>query len=427
MNPKGFTLRMIHKNSEESPLYNPLDHLMTQEEIFQTLIDQSRARTRYIASQINPDVFVRVLYDEGAFYHAASVGIGTFPGQPGYMSYYLLVDSGSDLTWLQCRGATQFFHQDSLLYPWQDSQSYRLGRCRNTSADCRICNGSGVCVYKETYVDSQVTYGVLANENFTFSSRTSPSSLVSFQLRMGCGLRQVNFNLGKNGSRQKPDFIAGILGLGRGLRSFVSQLTVGGGKFSYCFEKYSRGNTYLSFGEDARIGDQARSTPFAPINNFNTSFYYLNLEGITVGGLTIPRREFEYNHNKRTGGCIIDSGAPFTTMYKNIYVKVKDYLEGYFLNYYGIRPAAFSRGMLCFKTKAGQEYRKPNIIFHFQQSDYNVSESEVWYEIPGHVCLGMVSSDSNKPALTFGALQQVNKRILYDNLNLRLSFADENC
>ncbi|XP_026430806.1 aspartic proteinase nepenthesin-2-like [Papaver somniferum] len=422
MNPKGFTLRMIHKDSEESPFFNPLDHLITQDERFQTLIDQSRARARHIASKIDPDIDVPVVYDEGTFYYAAHVRIGTFPDiQPPFMNYYFLIDSGSDLTWLQCEGATQFFNQDSPLYPWNNSQSYIPAGCQDPSPGCDRCDGYGQCVYTLSYGSSQVTSGVIAKENFTFTGGHE-----TIQLLMGCGLRQANFTMGDNGSKGKPDLIAGIIGLGRGPRSFVTQLGPRGGKFSYCFEKYSGGNTYLNFGADATIGGQVRTTPMVR-TNFVTSYYYLNLVGISVGGdrVPIPSSEFEINQDDQTSGCIIDSGAPWTTMYRNIFDRVAQSVEDYFLSNNGMRRAGFTGSWVCFIPILGKEYTKPIIIFHFEQADYVVSET--WFERQGNICLAMVSSDSNTPAVLLGAFQQVNKRILYDNMDMSLSFVDENC
>ncbi|XP_026431310.1 aspartic proteinase CDR1-like [Papaver somniferum] len=324
MNPKGFTLRMIHKDSEESPFFNPLDHSITQDERFQTLIDQSRARARHIASQINPDVYASVVYED-TYYYAASMGIGTFPGVPGIMKYYLLIDSASDITWLQCEGATQIFNQDSPLYPWRSSTSYHPIPCRDPSPGCQSCNEEGQCDYTLTYAGSQVTYGVFAQEKFTLPSRTR--GVESFQLIMGCSLRQANFTFGIGGRNG----IAGILGLGRGEFSVADQL--GNGKFSYCFEKYRGrmiGNTFLSFGADATIEGQVIRTPIVR-TSFETPYYYLNLEGISVGGarVQIPRRELQIN-NDQTGGCVIDSGAPLTTMYRNIFDRVAASVDLYF-------------------------------------------------------------------------------------------------
>ncbi|XP_026430807.1 aspartic proteinase nepenthesin-1-like [Papaver somniferum] len=422
MKPKGFTLRMIHKDSEESPFYNPLDRLMTPDERLETLIDQSRARARYIASQINPDVYAPVAYEAATFYYAASVGIGTFPGRPGFMNYYLVIDSGSDLTWLQCQGATQYFNQEPPLYPWQYSQSYIPTLCKDRRSDCEKCNDEGYCIYKVPYVSSQVTSGIYARENFTFDSTTRGRE--TFQLRMGCGFIQANFSMGRNSRRNR---IAGILGLGRGPLSFVTQLGEAGGKFSYCFEKDGQdmtGNTFLSIGADATIPGEVRSTD---IKAYSRTHYYLILEGISVDGnrLLIPRNEFEFRNG--AGGCVIDSGAPFTTMYKNIFDRVKRSVVEYFHRVYHMRPAVFDGSHLCFYTIPGyDEYRKPTITFHFQHgADFVVSET--WYIYRGKICLAISRSDSNTPAVLFGAFQQTNKRILYDNRNSRLSFADEDC
>ncbi|XP_026400543.1 aspartic proteinase CDR1-like [Papaver somniferum] len=204
LNPNiGFGLKMIHRDSKESPLY--LGDRLTRDQRLQRLIEQSKARARYIESQIlleinathsmNPDAArLRAIYDPGMFY-VASVGLGTFPGnqlQRPFMNYYLVIDSGSDKTWLQCEGATKTFAQDMPLYPypWKSSITFHPVPC-NTHPLCTVhnCNSIQQCTYTSGYMGGSFTTGVFAKEKFTLGSNTS-GAVESIDLYMGYGLFQ---------------------------------------------------------------------------------------------------------------------------------------------------------------------------------------------------------------------------------------------
>ncbi|XP_026460711.1 aspartic proteinase CDR1-like [Papaver somniferum] len=334
---KGFSMKMIHGDSKESPLYLG-DHL-TRGERLQRFVEQSKAQARYIESRIlfhdnathsvNPDVVrLPVVYEPSTFY-VAMVGLGTFPGgRPPFKNYYLMIDTGSDQTWLQCEGATKAFNQDMPLYPWNLSATYRPIPC-NTHPLCRgdKCNVDGQCTYKANYASSSVAFGIVAEERFTLGSSTS-GRLERIDLHMGCGFRQDNFEnfFGKNHLHGEPDLIAGILGLGVGQWSFVNQLgAVGEGKFSYCFETFNDNiegsDTYLRFGADA-----------------------------TIGGI-------------------------------------------------------------------------------FQKANYDILDYKANFVMISNetVCFGFIGEDKNRPAFILGAMQQANKRILYNIMDQSLSFATEYC
>ncbi|XP_026384087.1 protein ASPARTIC PROTEASE IN GUARD CELL 1-like [Papaver somniferum] len=151
-------------------------------------------------------------------FYVAKVGLGTFPGrrQP-FNNYYLMVDSGSDETWVQCEGATEAFNQDMSLYPWNLSTTYHYVPC-NTHTHCvkENCNSNGQCTYTTDYASGSSLFGIFAVEKFTLGSDTG--GFENIELHTGCGFRQENFEnfIGNNHLHGKPDIIAGILGLGSG-------------------------------------------------------------------------------------------------------------------------------------------------------------------------------------------------------------------
>ncbi|XP_026443194.1 aspartic proteinase CDR1-like [Papaver somniferum] len=445
LNPNiGFSLKMIHRDSKESPLY--IGDRLTRDQRLQRFVEQSKARAHYIESQIllesnatysmNPDALqFTATYNPGMFY-VASVGLGTFPGkqQQSFMNYYLVIDSGSAKTWLQCEGATETFVQDVPLYPWKSSTTYHPVPC-NTHPLCTVhnCNSDEQCTYASGYMSGSSTSGVFAKEKFTLGSDTNASE--SIELYMGCGLVQKNFD-GLNGNG-KPNVVAGILGLGQGPESFLNQLGAAGlGKFSYCFQTFNENtnasDTYLRFGADATIGTRARrlgATPIVVPTQFLTPLYYLKLEDVSVGDKRVrfPRGTFELN-NRAEGGSIIDTGSPLSHMYKDHFDRVAGLVRAHF-DELGVRYIGPQHGFdVCFEG-IFETLNYPPITLHFQGADYVISDHEANFMRLGvdTVCLGFLRQDGNIPAFILGAMQQTNKRIVYDTILQALFFGDEYC
>ncbi|XP_026383269.1 aspartic proteinase CDR1-like [Papaver somniferum] len=447
INPTGLTMKIFHRDSKNSPLY-PGDHL-TQEERFHRLIQQSKARAHYLGSKkmlnktntINPDVArLPLAYEVGSFY-VALVGIGTFDGLPQpFKNYYLVVDSGSDLIWTQCQGAVSYFHQEDPLYPDLLSTSFQPLLCRDRHPFCdpRKCV-EGICAYEEEYLSGSVTSGLLAKEIFTVNSDND--GLQPFEIIMGCGTKQEKFGpfIGQGFRSQKPDVIAGILGMGSGPRSFINQLgPAAEGKFEYCLPAYTAGvasSTYLRFGLDVRLGvgegqQQVYSSTPLFLQPDDPGVYFLHLEGISIGRNRLPfqRPDFEYKADTDRGGCVIDSGSPMTLMHRPIFDRVAESVEAYFRDL-DIHRVARRRGYfdLCFSPKPTNVTYYPSMTFHFQDADFVMDKSDTVFSI-GDIdfCLGILKLDSDYDVL-FGAMQQARKRILHDVMGGTLSFAAEEC
>ncbi|XP_026385011.1 aspartic proteinase CDR1-like [Papaver somniferum] len=299
------------------------------------------------------------------------------------------------------------------------------------------CNDDGQCTYVARYKTGSVTSGIFAKEKLTLRSDTG--SLESMELHMGCGFRQKNFEkfIGNNHLYGKQDLIAGILGLGSGQWSFLNQLGVAGqGKFSYCFQTFNpntKGSeTYLRFGSDAIIGGASQKVHTTPIviPEFQTQKYYLNLEDISVGKKRVrfPRGTFKL-HSQGEGGTVIDSGAPISIMYKDHFDRVVDLVDEYFDDL-GIKYIGSHQNFdMCFGLPGRFDTSKyPSIILHFQQVDYVIPDYKANFIIFDEiVCLGIFRGNTSKPAFVLGAMQQANKRILYNVMDRSLSFATEYC
>ncbi|XP_026378243.1 aspartic proteinase nepenthesin-2-like [Papaver somniferum] len=402
VSPSGFSLKIIHSDSKESPLY-PGDHL-TPEERLQRLVQQSKDRARYVGLQvsssnettnpINPNsTSIPVSYEGVGAFYVAEMGIGTFPSslQP-FEKNYLIVDTSSEIVWTQCAGArnkSQYFHQDLPLYPAGNSRTYEPLLCLDHHPLCfpGRCE-AGICTYSASYPSTASSRGVLAKEKFTVNKDQNET----FDIIMGCGFWQNGFEefLGSGSLRGKPDLVTGVLGLGSGPRSLTSQLQIS--TFSHCLKPYSSGealtvpSTYLRFGSNATIGGGgqhvSRTTFFTRPTGRGP--YFLNLEGISINGLRVvgvEKKDFEYDQRTGKGGFFIDSGTPFTVMYQPHFDKVSETIIAYF---YGLgihHDPGLGRGI-----------------------------------IPGEANINV-----------FGGMQQAGKNMLYDTAELTLSFSAEDC
>ncbi|XP_026398622.1 aspartic proteinase nepenthesin-2-like [Papaver somniferum] len=467
--PRGFSLKMIRSDSQESPLYRG-DHL-TEAERLERLVRQSKARAHYYGSKtsshnkssMNPDI-VRLpveLAHQQQYYYLVEVGIGTFSSQAqAYNDYYLIMDTGSDLTWIQCEGGTSYFYQDAPFFPHQDSSTYDPIPCKDNPGVCdeQHCNDAGYCMYEQGYVSGQTTSGDLAFEKFTTGSSTGEEFLETVELVMGCGFKQKNWGYGLGvpdigDGHQLPQplprrgkaLVAGVLGLGQGdFSTLIHQFYYYEGKFAYCLESHASpavagSHTYLRFGSDATIGggpEAVHTTPIYRNPDFGTP-YYLHLEDISIGDrrVNFTSRDFEIKPDGKRG-TIIDSGAPLSTLSRPHFERVKKVLVEY-MEAQGARVDATAATHThldpCFDIPPTFDPNKfPTMTFHFQQADYVLDQvSDIFFsndhDDGSLLCFSILGVDGDPYDFTLGAMQQAHKRILYDVNGKSLLFTKENC
>ncbi|RZC54199.1 hypothetical protein C5167_013063 [Papaver somniferum] len=349
-----------------------------------------------------------------------SLSIGTPP-----TSYLAIMDTGSDLIWTQCKPCTECYKQPTPIFDPSTSSSFSKLSCTNTL--CRALTASmcsdNACEYLYAYGDDSTTQGIMASETFTFgdpSSKDKSASISIPNVGFGCG----NDNEG-GGFTQG----AGLVGLGRGPLSLVSQL--GTGRFSYCLNSIDSTQTSsLLFGSLANLvntttsDNEIQTTPLIK-NPSQPSFYYLDLEGITVGEtlLSIPKSTFQLKPSG-SGGFIIDSGTTITYLQKTGFNAVKKA----FIWQMKLTVADSSTGLdLCFNLpNSVSEIDVPKLIFHFKGADldlpgnnYMIADSDL-----GLVCLAMGASNGLS---IFGNVQQQNMLILHDLEKEVMSFVPTKC
>lgn len=299
----------------------------------------------------------------------------------------------------------------------------------NLSCSSHLCKDMNVfrcvhgCKYMYSYGDESSTEGFMATDTFTFLDTVKkPASLPN--IGFGCGVNNQGSGLARG---------SGLVGLGRGPLSLVSQL--GLPRFTYCLPSIGENKTGgVSFGGladlDYASGGTAATHGSTPLkqNPFRPSLYYLSLEGISVGETLLPVSKSALRMREDgSGGMIIDSGTTITYIQKDVF----DALKREFTAQMKLKVSSEDTGLdLCFELPAAAaEIQVPKLKFHL--------EGEVELELPaanymirdersGVACLAMAASSGSGMSI-FGNIQQQNFMVVHDLHKKTLSFIPTQC
>ncbi|KAL6228238.1 hypothetical protein ACLB2K_002192 [Fragaria x ananassa] len=410
----GFKVTLKHVDSGKN---------LTKLERLQRRIKRGRKRLQRLnamklKSSTSPDSHTRVQtpVHAGVGEFLMTLSIGT-PAK----SFSAIVDTGSDLIWTQCEPCKQCYKQPTPIFNPKKSSSFSKVSCTSDLCDAlpsSKCSNQS-CEYYYTYGDSSSTEGILATETFSFGDVSIPK--VSF----GCG----EDNEGGGFSQG-----AGLVGLGRGTLSLVSQLKEP--KFSYCLTSVddTQSTSTLLMGSVASLNSTTPSSEVANIkttplikNPSQPTFYYLSLEGITVGGTSLPIEKDTFAlGDDGGGGLIIDSGTTLTYLAQDAYdAVVKEFSSQMELPE---KDAIDTVGLdLCFELpEDATKVEVPKLVFNFKGADlelpsenYMIADTDV-----GVICLAVGSAGDMS---VFGNYQQQNMLVLHDLVKETISFVPTKC
>ncbi|PSS24230.1 Aspartyl protease family protein [Actinidia chinensis var. chinensis] len=269
-----------------------------------------------------------------------------------------------------------------------------------------------MCLYQVSYGDGSFTFGEFSTETMTFR-RTRVKNIA-----LGCGHDNEGLFVGASG----------LLGLGRGKLSFPSQAGRRfGWKFSYCLVDRSASSkpSSIIFGESA----VSRTAVFTPLlsNPKIGTFYYVGLNGISVGGIWvkgISASVFKLD-NAGNGGVIVDSGTSVTRLTRAAYTALRDaFVAG---SSHLKRAPDFSLFDTCFDLSGKTVVKVPTLVFHFAGADVSLPASN--YLIPvdsrGSFCFAFAGTMSSLSII--GNIQQQGFRVVYDLAGSRMGFAPRGC
>ncbi|KAD6796714.1 hypothetical protein E3N88_07610 [Mikania micrantha] len=351
---------------------------------------------------------------QGSGEYFVRIGVGSPP-----QSQYMVVDSGSDVVWVQCLPCKQCYQQSDPLFDPANSNSFMAVSCESTVCEhaetavgCRGHGGGRWCGYKVSYGDGSYTKGTLALETLTFGNTFIQ------KVAIGCGHRNQGLFVGA----------AGLLGIGGGSMSLVSQLGgASGGAFSYCL--VSRGTSSpgsLEFGRESLPTDSAVWVPL--LQNLKVpTFYYVGLSGLGVGGVqvSIPEPIFELS-DMGHGGVVMDTGTAVTRLPTVAYTTFRDAFIDQTTNLPRARPVSIFD--TCYNLDGFVAVQVPTVSFYFTGGPVLTLPARN-YLIPvddmGTFCFAFAPTSAGLSII--GNIQQEGIQISFDSTNGLVGFGPNVC
>ncbi|XP_060169154.1 protein ASPARTIC PROTEASE IN GUARD CELL 1-like [Lycium barbarum] len=344
---------------------------------------------------------------QGSGEYFAKLGVG----QPA-KEFYMAIDTGSDINWLQCEPCSECYQQTDPIFNPSESSTYNRVTCDSSecsSLDVSDCSTSDTCLYQVSYGDGSFTAGELATERVSFGNSGSFNNVA-----IGCGHDNEGLFVGS----------AGLMGLGGGSLSLPSQINAT--SFSYCLvDKNSDSSSTLEF-NSAGPSDAV----FAPLlrNSKRNTFFYVGLEGISVGGemLPIPANIFQVDETGH-GGIIVDSGTAVTRLQTTVYNSLRDT----FVKYAQDKLPSTDGFMLfdtCFDLSSMKTANVPTVAFHFsgdKKLSLHPKNTLVPIDSEGKFCLAFAPTDGSLAII--GNSQQQGTRVSYDLTNNLVGFSPDKC
>ncbi|GJN01322.1 hypothetical protein PR202_ga18581 [Eleusine coracana subsp. coracana] len=392
------------------------------------LVARDKARAEYLARRLSlslpeeeaEDLGSEVVsgLNDGSGEYYVRVGVGSPPTEQ-----YLVIDSGSDVIWVQCRPCEQCFAQPDPVFDPSASSSFSAVSCDSTicrnllPAGSGSCGDAGSCRYEVSYGDGSYTGGVLALETLTFGGGAAVRGVA-----IGCGHRNHGLFVGA----------AGLLGLGWGPMSIVGQLgAAAGGAFSYCLGTRDPGSSSSSnagslvLGRTEAVPEGAVWVPLVR-NPQAPSFYYVGLAGIGVGDQRLPLQEALFRlADDGAGGVVMDTGTAVTRLPGDAYAALRDA----FANAVAGLPRAPPVSLFdtCYDLSAYTSVRVPTVSFYFEEgAALTLPARNLLVEVDGGVyCLAFAPSSSGMSIL--GNIQQQGIQITVDSANGFVGFGPNTC
>uniref|UniRef100_A0A0E0E0D0 Peptidase A1 domain-containing protein n=1 Tax=Oryza meridionalis TaxID=40149 RepID=A0A0E0E0D0_9ORYZ len=251
------------------------------------------------------------VFPDGQYYTSMYIGN---PPRP----YFLDVDTGSDLTWIQCdapctncaKGPHPLYKPEKPnVVPPRDSY------CQELQGNQNYGDTSKQCDYEITYADRSSSMGILARDNMQLITADGERENLDFVF--GCGYDQQGNLL------SSPANTDGILGLSNAAISLPTQLASQGiisNVFGHCIAADPSNGGYMFLGDDyvPRWG-----MTWMPIRNGPENLYSTEVQKVNYG-------DQQLNVRRKAGKLtqvIFDTGSSYTYLphedYANLIASLK--------------------------------------------------------------------------------------------------------
>ncbi|PWA47526.1 eukaryotic aspartyl protease family protein [Artemisia annua] len=407
LNSRALDVHKKNKNSLAFTLsYLPISHQSAASKIRSSSLAQSSGSTQRLNFKYSMALVV-------------SLPIGTPP-----QAQQMVLDTGSQLSWIQCHNKTPTASFDPTL-----SSSFSILPCNHPICKPRVpdftlpttCDQNRLCHYSYFYADGTLAEGNLVREKVTFSRFQSTPPVA-----LGCATESKDAE--------------GILGMNLGRLSFASQAKIS--KFSYCTPT-RQNNAKVKPTGAFYLGQNPNSGTFKYVDiltfpesqrspNFDPFGYTVGMEGISIGGkkLNISRSVFRPDAGG-SGQTIIDSGTEYTYLVDEAYNKIHDEI----LKTAGSRVKkgyVYRESLdMCFNGNSMEIGRLiGDMVLVFGKGVQVVIAKEKMLDDVGRgiSCLGIGRSERlGVPSNIIGNFHQQNQWVEFDIANRRVGFGRADC
>ncbi|KAM6568382.1 hypothetical protein CsatB_016367 [Cannabis sativa] len=368
------------------------------------------------------------VYSDGLYYTYILVGN---PPRP----YFLDMDTGSDLTWIQCdapcsscaKGPNPLYKptRDNIL-PSKDSLCTEI-QINQKTGQCETCQQ---CDYEIQYADSSSSLGVLAKDDLHLTMKNG--SLTNVNIVFGCGYDQQGILLN---SLAKTD---GILGLSRAKVSLSSQLASKGvikNVVGHCLSIDAGGGGYMFLGEDYVPHWGMSWIPM--LDTPSVDFYHSEIVRINYGNRQLKLGSW----SSRAEQVVFDSGSSYTYFSKEPYSDLVASLED--LSVVGLVQDFSDPSLpICWQAKmplrsvADVKQFFKTITLQFGSSWWIVStrlrippEGYLIISSKGNVCLGILDGSKvhDGSSTILGDISMRGHLVVYDNENQKIGWTNSGC
>ncbi|KAF8654960.1 hypothetical protein HU200_061392 [Digitaria exilis] len=394
----GATLALHHRHGPCS--LDPSKETLTTEETLHS--DQLRARNIHRklsaamntaatdAEKLEATVPTTLGTDLQTLQYLINVSIGT----PA-IAQTVMIDTGSDISWVHCKPCSPCHTQVDSIFDPSQSTTYSPISCSSTACvqlgndSSAGCSSSKECQYVVNYVDGSNTTGTYSSDTLTLG----PNVVSGFQL--GCS-RVV--------ASDSDDLIAGLIGLGGGVQSLVSQTAaIFGPAFSYCLPGPLSPSGFLTLGVSTTSNSNFTTTKMFRISEIPT-FYFVLLRGIRVGGTPV-----DVSPSVFAAGSVVDSGTIITRLPPTAYAAMSSAFRDGMQDYPRAKPLAILDTCYDFSNLTTVSMPAVELVF-----DGGAVIDLDYDGIMVFDCLAFAPNEDDSSAGLIGNVQQRTFEVLYD-------------
>ncbi|XVF12327.1 hypothetical protein REPUB_Repub08aG0106900 [Reevesia pubescens] len=367
-----------------------------------------KSELRPLPTEIQPEELSTPIISgtsQGSGEYFSRIGVGNPVKQ-----FYMVLDTGSDIIWIQCEPCTDCYQQSDPIFNPSSSSTYSPVTCGSrqcSSLEVSTCR-SGKCLYQVSYGDGSFTVGEFVTETVSFGNSGDINGVA-----LGCGHDNEGLFVGA----------AGLLGLGGGSLSLTSQIKAT--SFSYCLvDRDSAGSSTLDF--NSGLPADSVVAPLIRSEKVDT-FYYVGLTGFSVGGqpVQLPSGLFDLD-GSGNGGVIVDCGTAITRLQTQAYNALRDAFVKL------TKDLPTTRGVAlfdtCYDLSSRSSVKVPTVAFSFsggKSLDLPAKNYLIPVDSSGTFCFAFAPTSSSLSII--GNVQQQGTRVSFDLANNRIGFSPRQC